>query len=183
MVYAPTVFHPQPGAAAPSPYPPVGYRMCQVCGSDFAVRACTGEGCAQGGGGGGEGGGGEGGGGEGGGGAVRSFNYCYRCFVQYHPRSDAQWRGHWVDAREAAAAAAAAGGGSGGGGSTPLAVVPAPEDPAALREEHVAAMRAAMPLGGGGAGAGAGAGAQPAAGSAGGGGASAGFSLPVLSVS
>ena len=137
------------------------------------MRTCTGEGCAQAA----EGGSGGSGSGGGGGALLRGSNYCYKCFVLYHPRSDPQWRGHWADAREA---------GAGGGGSAPLAVVPAPEDPAALLEEHVEAMRAAMPLGGAGAGAGAGGGggagaSQPAAGAGGAGGAA--FSIPLLNVS
>ena len=165
------MFHPHPGLAVPSPYPPVGFRMCQVCGLDFSVRRCTGEGCVQ--------GGGEGGGGGGGGGGAeaeaRGSNYCYKCFVLYHPRADPQWAAHWTDVRDLPA-------GGGGGGSLPLAVVPAPEDPTALQEEHVEAIRAARPLGerqGGGAGGGSGSGSAKVEQQQG---AGPGFTIPALSL-
>ena len=77
---------------------------------------------------------------------MRGRDYCYACFSAYHPRSDPQWVKHWTDVRDLP---------PGVGGSTPLAVIPTPEDPCALREEHVAAIRESMPVvvpqGGGGA--------------------------------
>ena len=54
-----------------SPTPPDGYRMCGVCGSDFATRRCVGAGCD-------------------------GLLYCYACFVHYHPKDNFDWREHWT---------------------------------------------------------------------------------------
>jgi hypothetical protein len=53
--------------------PPPNFRICNVCGLDFATRRCPGRGCS-------------------------GTLYCFSCFYSYHPRNDPAWTSHWNDA-------------------------------------------------------------------------------------
>jgi hypothetical protein len=50
--------------------PPRNFIMCQACGSDFARRQCDGSGC-------------------------NGYQYCWTCFMAYHPQTDPEWAPHW----------------------------------------------------------------------------------------